>query len=203
MESSTEESTTAHQPGKSWIVLEEDDGNGLGLPLLMATGGLAVLGIVAITVYKMCRKIPEEEVADEDYSVAVSNSMFRDDRPGDTEQLSLKEMPCLNCRLIEMGEMACYTDRCSQCGRVPPGRKAPTKISQKRIGGGSTSTSVATRQQPPPQYSTTPMQQQYPGQGQQYQAGYPVDPRLHEQGQYRSQYQGRGQPRPQYQQQGV
>ena len=38
MESSTEESTTAHQPGKSWIVLEEDDGNGLGLPLLMATG---------------------------------------------------------------------------------------------------------------------------------------------------------------------
>ena len=23
-------------------------------------------------------------------------------------------MPCLNCRLIEMGEMACYTDRCSQ-----------------------------------------------------------------------------------------
>ena len=74
---------------------------------------------------------------------------------------------------------------------------------QKRIGGGSTATSVATRQQPPPQYSTTPMQQQYPGQGQQYQAGYPVDPRLHEQGQYRSQYQGRGQPRPQYQQQGV
>jgi len=202
MESSTtEESTTAHQPGKSWIVLEEDDGNGLGLPLLMATGGLAVLGIVAITVYKMCRKIPEEEVADEDYSVAVSNSMFRDDR-----QLSLKEMPCLNCRLIEMGEMACYTDRCSQCGRVPPGRKAPTKISQKRVGGVgvSTTNSMATRQQPPPQYSTTPMEQEYPGQqGQQYQAGYPVDPRLHEQGQYRSQYQGRGQPRSQYQQQGV
>ena len=23
-------------------------------------------------------------------------------------------MPCLNCRLIEMGEMACYTERCSQ-----------------------------------------------------------------------------------------
>ena len=28
--------------------------------------------------------------------------------------LSLKDMPCLNCRLIEMGEMACYTERCSQ-----------------------------------------------------------------------------------------
>ena len=40
MESSTDESTTAHQPGKSWIVLEEDDGNGFGLPLLMATGPL-------------------------------------------------------------------------------------------------------------------------------------------------------------------
>ena len=28
--------------------------------------------------------------------------------------LSLKDMPCLNSRLIEMGEMACYTERCSQ-----------------------------------------------------------------------------------------
>ena len=77
---------------------------------------------------------------------------------------------------------------------------------QKRVGGVgvSTTNSMATRQQPPPQYSTTPMEQEYPGQqGQQYQAGYPVDPRLHEQGQYRSQYQGRGQPRSQYQQQGV
>jgi len=203
METSTEQTATPHQPGKSWIVLEEDDGNSLGLPLLMATGGLAVLGIVAITVYKMCRKMPDEEVTDEDYSVAVSNSMFRDDRPGDTEQLSLKEMPCLNCRLIEMGEMACYTDRCSQCGRVPPGRKAPTKISQKRIGGSSNTTSsvAARQQQPPPQYSSTPMQQY---QGQQY-PGYNVDPRLQEQqGQYRSQYQGRGQPRQaQYQQEGV
>ena len=29
---------------------------------LIWTGGLAVLGIVAITVYKMCRKMPDEEV---------------------------------------------------------------------------------------------------------------------------------------------
>merc|ERR1712108_9175 len=43
-----------------------------------------------------------------------------------------KEMPCLNCRLIEMGEMACYQDRCPQCGRVPPSKKGlpPEKISQ-------------------------------------------------------------------------
>ena len=33
-----------------------------------------------------------------------------------------KELPCLNCRLIEMGEMACYEDRCPQCGKMPPGR---------------------------------------------------------------------------------
>ena len=33
------------------------------------------------------------------------------------------DLPCLNCRLIEMGEMACYTERCPQCGNVPPCRK--------------------------------------------------------------------------------
>ena len=39
--------------------------------------------------------------------------------------------PCLNCILIEMGEMACYQDRCPQCGRVPPDRSA-AKGSNKR-----------------------------------------------------------------------
>ena len=43
METSTEQSATPHQPGKSWIVLEEDDGNSLGLPLLMATGQLLTI----------------------------------------------------------------------------------------------------------------------------------------------------------------
>ena len=28
--------------------------------------------------------------------------------------LSLNDMPCLNCLLVEMGEMVCYTGRCSQ-----------------------------------------------------------------------------------------
>ena len=32
-----------------------------------------------------------------------------------------QEMPCLNCRLIEMGEMACYAETCPQCHRAPPG----------------------------------------------------------------------------------
>ena len=33
----------------------------------------------------------------------------------------------MNCLLIEMGEMACYTARCPECGRLPPGtaRTAP------------------------------------------------------------------------------
>ena len=30
----------------------------------------------------------------------------------------------MNCLLIEMGEMACYQERCPQCGRIPPGGKA-------------------------------------------------------------------------------
>ena len=25
--------------------------------------------------------------------------------------------------LLEMGEMVCYTERCPDCGRVPPGRR--------------------------------------------------------------------------------
>ena len=36
----------------------------------------------------------------------------------------------MNCLLIEMGEMACYQERCPQCGRIPPGRKAPGKKSK-------------------------------------------------------------------------
>ena len=31
-----------------------------------------------------------------------------------------KDLPCLHCQLIEMGEMACYQDFCPHCGRIPP-----------------------------------------------------------------------------------
>ena len=34
-----------------------------------------------------------------------------------------KDLPCLHCQLIEMGEMACYQDFCPHCGRIPPNRK--------------------------------------------------------------------------------
>ena len=43
--------------------------------------------------------------------------------------------PCMNCLLIEMGEMACYQERCPECGRIPPGRKAvPGKKFKKLVG---------------------------------------------------------------------
>ena len=44
---------------------------------------------------------------DLDWNYYENNEIF-------LRSLSLKDMPCLNCRLIEMGEMACYTERCSQ-----------------------------------------------------------------------------------------
>ena len=92
---------------------------------------------------------------------------------------------------------------CSGRYIIPAISNGADNFPQKRIGGSSNTTSsvAARQQQPPPQYSSTPMQQY---QGQQY-PGYNVDPRLQEQqGQYRSQYQGRGQPRQaQYQQEGV
>ena len=49
--------------------------------------------------------------------------------------------PCMNCLLIEMGEMACYQERCQECGRIPPGRKVlpdkkskPPDVFKKLVG---------------------------------------------------------------------
>ena len=48
---------------------------------------------------------------------------------------SKDQAPCMNCLLIEMGEMACYQERCPQCGRIPPGRKAlPGKKFKTMVG---------------------------------------------------------------------
>jgi hypothetical protein len=33
-----------------------------------------------------------------------------------------KPLPCMHCKLIEMGEMACYQEFCPECGQIPPGR---------------------------------------------------------------------------------
>ena len=51
--------------------------------------------------------------------------------------MASKELPrCMNCILIEMGEMACYTERCPDCGRIPPGRKKqkPPDLLRKLVG---------------------------------------------------------------------
>ena len=50
------------------------------------------------------------------YSVAVSNHLFKDDNA-----LMKADLPCQNCKLIEMGSMACYTETCPACGKPPPG----------------------------------------------------------------------------------
>ena len=36
--------------------------------------------------------------------------------------------PCMNCVLIEMGEMVCYSERCPDCGRWEAGQGRPGVI---------------------------------------------------------------------------
>ncbi|TRY72145.1 hypothetical protein TCAL_10607 [Tigriopus californicus] len=62
-----------------------------------------------LTLLKKRNQEPREHQAI--YTAAVPNSHFTADN---------KEMSCLNCRLIEMGSMACYQELCPQCGRPPP-----------------------------------------------------------------------------------
>ena len=51
--------------------------------LLLTCGGLAVLGFAGFFIYKLCKKERGgEEDVDMDYSVAVTNSMFREERSG-------------------------------------------------------------------------------------------------------------------------
>ncbi|XP_023330066.1 E3 ubiquitin-protein ligase ATL9 isoform X2 [Eurytemora carolleeae] len=47
------------------------------------------------------------------YQVAMSNRLFNDD-------VSLDDLPCMNCLRVEMGERACYTGICDNCGQTPP-----------------------------------------------------------------------------------
>ena len=79
------------------------------------------------------RRTVNDEVSSPGYNVAVSNSIFREDSGSGREQ-----MRCMNCILIEMGEMACYTERCPDCGRIPPGRKKqkPPDLLRKLVGRG-------------------------------------------------------------------
>jgi len=71
-----------------------------------------VLGLVKVCCGKS-KSDPDLKLA---YPVAISNRLFNDSEIG-------KDLPCLHCQLIEMGEMACYQEFCPHCGRVPPNRK--------------------------------------------------------------------------------
>ena len=65
----------------------------------------------------MCRSRRAGEADSDDesslgYSVAVSNSLLKEE-----SFASRSQPPCMNCVLIEMGEMVCYSERCPDCGR--------------------------------------------------------------------------------------
>ena len=62
-----------------------------------------------------CRRRGREESEDDDnssfgYSVAISNTLFREAESAGVGSGGRGSMPpCMNCVLIEMGEMVCYT----------------------------------------------------------------------------------------------
>ena len=51
-----------------------------------------------------------------DYPVAISNRLFTN------PELLKRDLPCQNCNLILMGSMACYQEKCPECGNTPPNR---------------------------------------------------------------------------------
>ena len=73
-----------------------------------------VLTAMGCGMQNMCRR--RNEIDDDDsslgYSVAVSNSLLKEE-----SFASKNQPPCMNCVLIEMGEMVCYSERCPDCGR--------------------------------------------------------------------------------------
>ena len=87
------------------------------LVILIVGGSLSfVLPVLIWACYK-CYKVQKRDTTtgEATYSVAVSNHLFKDDN-------ALKDdLPCQNCKLIEMGSMACYTETCPACGKPPPG----------------------------------------------------------------------------------
>jgi len=85
--------------------------------------GVLVAGAIMLTIcivlglMKLCCRSSQSDPSTKlAYPVAISNRLFNDSEIG-------KDLPCLHCQLIEMGEMACYQEFCPHCGRVPPNRK--------------------------------------------------------------------------------
>merc|ERR1711994_530499 len=94
----------------TWSILMEG-----GIILMACFIGLYCI-CVACGLPQLCFRQSSEGKFSVSYPVAVSNRLFNESEIG-------KDLPCLHCQLIEMGEMACYQEFCPHCGRVPPGRK--------------------------------------------------------------------------------
>jgi len=82
----------------------------------LLTCGIIILICVILGLVRLCCKSGTSGMTRVGYPVAISNRLFNDSEIG-------KELPCLHCQLIEMGEMACYQEFCPHCGRVPPSRR--------------------------------------------------------------------------------
>ncbi|TRY77923.1 hypothetical protein TCAL_09764 [Tigriopus californicus] len=89
----------------------------MSLVLIAALVVVVVLIVFGGVVLYFCSKRRKDQNAGTNppYSVAMSNHLFKGD-------ITKNELPCLNCRLIEMGDMACYQELCPQCGQEPPGK---------------------------------------------------------------------------------
>eukprot|EP00096_Caligus_rogercresseyi_P004758 TRINITY_DN19209_c0_g1_i1.p1 TRINITY_DN19209_c0_g1~~TRINITY_DN19209_c0_g1_i1.p1 ORF type:complete len:165 (-),score=10.59 TRINITY_DN19209_c0_g1_i1:705-1199(-) len=104
---------------RNWTLIQRQNEEGIPMTLFAAIAFIVFILFAAMAcgLIRLCRKedtTPYDERPQ--YSVAISNRLFKDDA-------SEKDLPCLNCRLIEMGEMACYEETCPQCGQVPPSKK--------------------------------------------------------------------------------
>ena len=91
----------------------------LDLHCLSGFIALLVLTAMGCGMQNMCRRRNETDDDDSSvgYSVAVSNSLLKEE-----SFVSKAQPPCMNCVLIEMGEMVCYSERCPDCGRWEAGQ---------------------------------------------------------------------------------
>ena len=94
---------------------------------------LLVLTAMGCGMQNLCRRRGSRDDDDDNssfgYSVAISNTLLKEETPAGRSG----QPPCMNCVLIEMGEMVCYTEKCPDCGRIPPGRRKKTKERFKRF----------------------------------------------------------------------
>ena len=104
------------------------------------------MNIVRSCLKLKCRRRGREESEDDDnssfgYSVAISNTLFREAETGGVSGGRGSMPPCMNCVLIEMGEMVCYTgqwlrDHIWQVTSVLSTQKSVQTVAEYPPGGG-------------------------------------------------------------------